>query len=86
MKFEISTWGTDWRCTARGDTGAVAEILWSRKTGVIAHIWTRPDRRRQGLATAVFQYATANGEIPPVHSSDLTESGRAWVASLKETA
>lgn len=63
--------------------GHVANLEWDRKTGNIGNVDVAEDHRRQGLATAMFNFAHTLNVIPPKHTQALSDSGRAWKESLK---
>ena len=50
-------------------------------TRKIRNIYIRPEFRRQGIATGLYNYAVAN-ELKPRHSADRTDEGDAWAKSL----
>jgi len=51
--------------------------------GTVGQIFVKPDFRRQGIATEMWNYANREG-LNPVHSpvADQTAAGKAWIASL----
>jgi GNAT superfamily N-acetyltransferase len=53
----------------------------------IKQVWTEPEHRRQGVATALWneghRLASENAKIPqPKHSPDRTDAGNAWAKSV----
>lgn len=69
----------------------VAELTWwttkpDQRTakGAVRHVWTDPDYRRQGIATALWQYAHSLDVTKPRHSRNRTRDGKAWIQSLKK--
>ena len=51
--------------------------------GFINDVWTHPDYRRQGLATALYRFAEASTELPtPIHSPCLSADGRKWATAV----
>jgi GNAT superfamily N-acetyltransferase len=86
LMYEVRSSGLRWKATALSEAEVVAELTWDKRTRVIDYVWTRPDHRRQGIATALFRYAVAHAPARPVHSRNRSADGRAWVASLWRTA
>lgn len=61
-------------------------MQWSDKTGEVTHIAVLGDKRRQGVATALWnraqELAAEKGITAPRHSSKRTEAGDAWAKSV----
>lgn len=47
----------------------------------VFQVWTADEHRRKGVATYLWDVATAWG-LNPVHDSNQTEQGRAWAMAL----
>lgn len=60
----------------------VGKLIWSAKTKEIRNIEVDSDHRRQGVATAMWNYANDLDVPKPKHSSDRTEAGDAWARSV----
>jgi len=64
----------------------VSRFLWNKDTGEIRSVFTDPAYRKQGLAKSLFANATktANelGIQEPIHSTLLSEDGKAWKSAL----
>lgn len=67
--------------TAYDATAKVGEMVWIGRTGEVWGIEVTPAYRRQGLATAMWQFAQ---EAPkkPKHSNQRTDDGEAWARSV----
>lgn len=70
------------------DGNVVGHLFWNPETGLIEDIATSPEMRRKGIATALFDQATAvaeeRGWKVPTHATrpeDLSEAGAAFKAS-----
>lgn len=61
-------------------------MQWDDKTGEITTLSVPYDKRRQGVATALWhrahQLSAERGITPPVHSRKRTEEGNAWAKSV----
>jgi ribosomal protein S18 acetylase RimI-like enzyme len=73
----IAKQGNEWR----------GDFTWHKSTGVIQTVHVNPEHRRKGIATAMLQeaqrQAALHNHIPaPVHSSQLSDDGKAWKDSL----
>jgi GNAT superfamily N-acetyltransferase len=70
------------RVVAEHEGQQVGSMTWqtrSKKPGEIEKIEVEPDHQRQGLATAMWNYAHDSGIRPsPKHSSQRTDAGEAW--------
>lgn len=68
------------------DRYSLGFMQWDDKTGEVTHIAVPYDRRRQGVATALWhraqQLSEERGITPPVHSRRRTEEGNAWAKSV----
>ncbi len=57
--------------------------------GKIYDLWTRPDRRRRGVASLLWtvagEVAAEHGWPMPQHSGQRTEAGEAWARSMGGT-
>lgn len=49
----------------------------------IRDIWVKPDFRRRGVATALYNYAVNNG-LNPKHSAERTNAGEAWARTVSK--
>jgi GNAT superfamily N-acetyltransferase len=47
----------------------------------VRNIFVKKEHQRKGIATAMWNYAEANG-FKPQHSDDRTDAGEAWARSL----
>jgi ribosomal protein S18 acetylase RimI-like enzyme len=61
--------------------GNVIARLRLETDGTIYGIWVKPEHRRKGIATQLWNYATANG-YNPQHSAERTTDGDAWAKSF----
>lgn len=70
------------------DGDYVGHLKWnSRNNNYIRDVFVEANHRRQGVATAMFNYAhevakTTRGVQPPKHSPDRTDDGDAWAKSM----
>jgi ribosomal protein S18 acetylase RimI-like enzyme len=64
--------------TANGD---VVGRLKLETDGTCYGIWVKPEHRRQGIATQMWQYAQTNGHNPQ-HSAERTADGEQWANSF----
>jgi hypothetical protein len=67
------------------DSHVLGHLSWGPNGTKVQTVWVQPDRRRQGLATALWQHARA---IEPelAHHTDRSDAGDAWVRSLRDGA
>jgi GNAT superfamily N-acetyltransferase len=47
----------------------------------VRNVFVKPEWQRKGIATAMWNYAVANG-LTPQHSEAQTEDGKAWAAKV----
>jgi hypothetical protein len=62
----------------------VGDMSWSPIDGRISDIRVVNHARRNGLATAMYNYAMNLGVGMPEHSAQRTDEGEAWASSLGE--
>jgi GNAT superfamily N-acetyltransferase len=62
----------------------VASISWQEFTGEIKHVYTTPELRRRGIATALLQLAKRY-EPKIHHSATRTLEADAWVEALERS-
>ena len=65
----------------------ISSMSWHHQTGEIKGVYTDPEHRRQGVASALYQHgqeiAGATRGVPkPRHSTFRTNSGDAWARSV----
>lgn len=53
------------------------QVMRRGRNGIIANVYTRPENRRQGLATQLFRYAQKDFKVIN-HSEHMTELGSSW--------
>lgn len=58
----------------------VGHMLWDKKSGKILELRTRPDVRRQGVATGMFNHGQSY-DPPPKHASERTPEGNHFAKS-----
>ena len=63
--------------------GHVANLEWSPESGEIKNVEVEQSHQRQGLATAMFNFAKSLGVTQPKHSASLSSEGSSWKESLK---
>ena len=91
--------GIQWSILAFDDKGEQVGFLHyfpEKYKGEIANIAVKPEHQRQGLATALYEYAVAlagtkdalSGETRPrpTHSKKISDAGKAWKSSLRRVA
>jgi hypothetical protein len=76
-----------WEANDKFEPGAHVGSMSLDHEGALSSIEVHPDRRRQGLATKLYEFGThINSEISsipaPKHSEARTESGDAWARSV----
>lgn len=74
---------------AQSSGGKIGSINWEHDTGKITGVYVKPEYRRKGVATGLYNEAVrlskASDDIPtPKHTSDLSDEGEAWVHSLNK--
>ena len=67
----------------------LGSMEWSHKSGEIKDIQVNDEHQRQGLATAMYNYANKlsssdKSVTKPKHAKSLTDEGKAWAKSLKK--
>jgi GNAT superfamily N-acetyltransferase len=62
----------------------IADISWQEFTGEIKHVYTTPELRRRGIATALLQLAKRY-EPKIHHSATRTLEADAWVEALERS-
>jgi hypothetical protein len=65
----------------------VGRLSWINEGGTIADIGVRPDYRRRGVATGMWNEAYRLNDVDPdivspTHSSNRTDEGDAWARSV----
>lgn len=81
IQFSLERSAGDLIVMARRNGVAVGHLAWRIHTREVRYVWVSPDYRRRGIATGMWTYAST-APVVPKHSSDLSEDGKAWVASL----
>lgn len=78
-----STLGKNQKVIAKDANGKDAgELQWNPKDNVIYSAWTRPDLRRQGVATHVLNHVQENHASGILtHSPKRTVDGDAWTST-----
>lgn len=61
------------------DQHLLAALVFEEATGEIVHLWTKPECRRRGFATALWDIAEALGAK---HSQWRTIDGQAWAQAV----
>jgi GNAT superfamily N-acetyltransferase len=61
------------------DEGIVGKLSIKGTTSKVEGIEVDPDRQRQGIATAMWNFASP---LKPRHSNDRTNAGNAWAKSV----
>lgn len=71
---------------AYDDSGQVGRLLWDDSDGEISHLYVGENRRREGIATAMWdkahEIAEEQGVVAPEHSSRRTKAGDEWAHSV----
>lgn len=57
-------------------------LEWDASTGKILNVHVKPEYRRRGIATGMYNYAQGLDVIKPAHSSWRTDAGDAWAKSV----
>lgn len=81
VQFKLTRDAGDFTVTASRNGATVGHITWTIHTRVVRYVWVAPAYRRRGIATGMWAHASSS-PVPPVHSTDLSQDGEAWVASL----
>lgn len=64
------------------DTGLIAELYVSTERHEIMNIWVRDDRRRDGIASALYEVAAAETDIYHAPAGHRTEEGHAFAEAV----
>lgn len=65
----------------------IGELVWYEPDGEILHVFVVQDRRRQGIATRMWEMAhrlarRRRGVCPPRHSGERTPAGEHWARAV----
>ena len=82
VKFQLSSPGRKSLGIYGNHDLRVASISWQEFTGEIKHVYTSPELRRRGIATALLQLAKTY-EPKVHHSATRTLDADAWVKVLE---
>jgi ribosomal protein S18 acetylase RimI-like enzyme len=72
--------------SAIDDSGTIGHLRWDDSDGEISSLRVADNRRREGIATALWETAHEEAEdrgiTAPEHSSRRTEAGDAWARAV----
>jgi ribosomal protein S18 acetylase RimI-like enzyme len=60
----------------------VGELMWHKDHGTVDVLDVDTPHRRRGVATMMWNAAKASGLVPPQHSEEQTDSGKAWAKAV----
>jgi hypothetical protein len=71
------------RATHRESGEPVGFLKYSSSLGKVGFVNVKPEHKRKGVATQMWEYATQHPDLPnPQHSTTRTEEGEAWAQAL----
>lgn len=86
FSFQPASIGRCNELVAAVDSDRVGGLEWDAWTGEVLYVWVVKARRREGIATCLWNEAQRlSGTVRPRHSPRRTPAGTAWVTALAET-